>query len=197
VNYREDDTTAKHLHVKEHQFGFLLQKLLSEIEHLKEECLANKVTDPTTNEPFDPLVLFYDKIQQLFESELDSAGELNHPNANASFFLKTINQLIDENISNPNLSIGTFCKAAHLERTQVYRKLKAEIGLSPTDLITKKRMEHASRLLIQYDLSIGEVAARCGYHELSYFDKVFVKYYGFTPTEYRKMRNQNRMIRDK
>jgi len=172
------------------QYGFLLQKILSEIRNIKKESLDRGVAELTTAEPSIPIELFYQKIQQLFETELDSIGAMRHRNSKVSQFVKTIHQLIDENISNPNLSIGALCKAVHLERTQVYRKLKAEIGLSPTDLITKKRMEHASRLLIHSENTIGEVAAKSGYHELSYFDKVFLKYYGFTPTEFRKNQSE-------
>jgi len=178
------------------QYGFLLQKILSEIRNIKKESLDRGVAELTTAEPSIPIELFYQKIQQLFETELDSIGAMRHRNSKVSQFVKTIHQLIDENISNPNLSIGALCKAVHLERTQVYRKLKAEIGLSPTDLITKKRMEHASRLLIHSENTIGEVAAKSGYHELSYFDKVFLKYYGFTPTEFRKNQSEKPLVTD-
>jgi len=63
---------------------------------------------------------------------------------------------------------------------------KKKTGLTFSEYITKLRMEEASRILADKSRLIDEVAVKCGYDDYFYFNKVFKKYYGITPTEYRK-----------
>ena len=57
---------------------------------------------------------------------------------------------------------------------------------SPMDYVNFYRIEQAAWLLGQSELSVTEVAARCGFWDSSYFTKVFKKYKGYTPKEFRK-----------
>jgi AraC-like DNA-binding protein/mannose-6-phosphate isomerase-like protein (cupin superfamily) len=69
-----------------------------------------------------------------------------------------------------------------------YRELfKETTGMSPGVYITEQRMNKARRFLSQSDLSIAEVSARVGYSDRLYFQRVFRKYVGVTPGEYRKL----------
>lgn len=52
------------------------------------------------------------------------------------------------------------------------------------------RMEHAQYFLTNTDWSITEVAAQCGYSESNYFSKVFKKYSGMTPRQYREKKEE-------
>lgn len=49
-------------------------------------------------------------------------------------------------------------------------------------------MALAGQLLCSTSLSVGEIAARCGYADVSYFMKVFKKRMGTTAQKYRKAR---------
>ncbi|PYI57551.1 hypothetical protein DLM86_00225 [Paenibacillus flagellatus] len=66
------------------------------------------------------------------------------------------------------------------------RLFKRTFGLPPVRYLTRIRVEQAKRLLIRRDMPITEVAERCGFCNLNYFDKVFKEQCGFTPLEYRK-----------
>jgi AraC-like DNA-binding protein len=46
-------------------------------------------------------------------------------------------------------------------------------------------MERATALLSGSDLSLSEIAARCGFASHSFFTKTFKRLYGITPTAYR------------
>jgi AraC-like DNA-binding protein len=46
-------------------------------------------------------------------------------------------------------------------------------------------VEEAERLLSNTDYPIIEIAVACGYSDQSYFTKVFKKYTGLTPRQYR------------
>jgi two-component system response regulator YesN len=63
---------------------------------------------------------------------------------------------------------------------------KKHYGMSFTDYINRKRLEAASAMLLKPDTSIAEVALACGYPTVTYFNRIFRKFKGMTPSEYRK-----------
>ena len=54
-----------------------------------------------------------------------------------------------------------------------------------TDL-GKEKMKEAARFLNESSLSIRDVAARVGYDDPFYFDRLFRRFYGMTPRDYRR-----------
>ena len=48
------------------------------------------------------------------------------------------------------------------------------------------RLEHSVNLILTSNLSITEICYECGFENLSWFYKQFVKKFGLTPVEYRK-----------
>lgn len=62
---------------------------------------------------------------------------------------------------------------------------KNHFGETFVEYLTKQRMEMAKSLLYSSDKSITQIGSEVGYHERRYFTKVFQKYTGMTPSEYR------------
>ena len=73
-----------------------------------------------------------------------------------------------------NLSVGRF---AHLFTKQ--------IGLSPYKFILSLRIDEAKDLLANSSMSINDVARQTGFSDPCYFSRIFRKYTGSTPREYR------------
>ncbi|MFS0881350.1 AraC family transcriptional regulator [Metabacillus niabensis] len=65
------------------------------------------------------------------------------------------------------------------------RIFKQSTGYTPIEYLTKVRMEKAVNLLRQSELTIDEIAKLIGYSNGSYFIKVFRKWLGFSPGEFR------------
>jgi len=53
--------------------------------------------------------------------------------------------------------------------------------------IDSVKLENARDLLIHSDISIGEIAQRCGFSDCSYFSKFFFKYMKIKPSQYRDL----------
>lgn len=73
----------------------------------------------------------------------------------------------------------------YLSREHISRKFKQEYHETITDYVTRIRMEKAKELLGKPGSKIYEIAYHIGYHNEKYFSKVFKKFYGITPNEYR------------
>ncbi len=73
--------------------------------------------------------------------------------------------------------------AALISPRQVQRLFKKHVGKSPMQYMTKRRLDYARRLLVETDLSVREVAERCGFSSDSNFSKGFRKVFGFAPSK--------------
>ena len=70
------------------------------------------------------------------------------------------------------------------------RIFKQVVKVTPMQYILSLRMTNAINLLDNSDYNITQVAAAVGYDNPLYFSRLFAKYVGVPPTEYRK-RNKN------
>ena len=62
-------------------------------------------------------------------------------------------------------------------------------GAPPKNIILQRRILKAQQLLLQTDLSVGEISTECGYDDALYFSRIFSKYCGLSPAQFRKSEN--------
>jgi AraC-like DNA-binding protein len=91
--------------------------------------------------------------------ELGSGGSLSTERDRVSAMLAGI----EKQFANPTISLAVIAKASGLSRWHSARVLKKATGHTFTELVHRRRVEDATRLLIDTDLSIKEIAARVGY----------------------------------
>lgn len=96
-------------------------------------------------------------------------------------------ELIEENYSDPRLTLSRASRWVGLSRGYVSRRFKQETGWGFRQYVRRVRVEKAAALLVTTGLSIKEVAAAVGYTPrcVSEFDRHFKDTYGLTPTQYR------------
>ena len=68
------------------------------------------------------------------------------------------------------------------------RKFKTVTGMGIAQYITYVRVSAGEKLLQETELSVTEVAARCGFSDSNYFSAVFKKIKGVSPLAYRKQK---------
>ncbi|HHW93099.1 MAG TPA: helix-turn-helix domain-containing protein [Clostridiaceae bacterium] len=81
-------------------------------------------------------------------------------------------------------------------RTKLCETAKEHFACSVMDLIRQRRVEVAKKLLIDSDLSVGQVANEVGISDSSYFAKVFKSTTGCAPFNYRKQSQKTLNSRD-
>ncbi len=63
---------------------------------------------------------------------------------------------------------------------------KKNVGTNLSEYINSKKLERATKLLKDTTKSIEEIVFDVGFNHKSYFHRIFKRYYGVTPEEYRK-----------
>lgn len=73
-----------------------------------------------------------------------------------------------------------------ISETGLKNIIREVYGENVSELLNRDRMELASRLLIETDLPVSEIASRCGYANQGRLAKKFSGYFGILPLAYRK-----------
>lgn len=90
---------------------------------------------------------------------------------------------VKKNLADPSYSIDQFGKDMFMDRTGLYRKLKAIIGQSPSTFIRSVRLKKSTELLSK-GIPVSEVAFLVGFGSLSYFSKSFFDEFGVKPSKW-------------
>lgn len=85
-----------------------------------------------------------------------------------------------------SITAEDIAKSLYLSRPYLSRKFIEETGESLTDFILKEKTEEAKRLLRYTDRSAAAIGTYLGYSSNGHFARVFKKYAGITPREYRE-----------
>lgn len=83
------------------------------------------------------------------------------------------------------LSLPEIAGAAGVSGREASRCFKKSTGQSPVEYLIAFRLNESKKLLRESDLSVTEIALRCGFSGSAYFGKQFRAAYGVTPGAYR------------
>jgi AraC-like DNA-binding protein/quercetin dioxygenase-like cupin family protein len=84
-------------------------------------------------------------------------------------------------------------RAAGCSRSRLFQVFKQSTGMTPTDYVQRLRVNKVSEAMLNSTASITDLALAAGFSSSQYFCKVFRKYAGTTPSEYRR-RHRNEAI---
>ena len=125
------------------------------------------------------------RLQERFGKTLPElhASEITIPSTDAAF-LEHVRLVIEARLGSEDFSVEALADEVGLSRVHLYRRLRALIDRSPSELIRSIRLERAAQLLAQNAGAISEVAYGVGFKSVSHFSRVFREQYGQSPTEY-------------
>lgn len=126
--------------------------------------------------------IFSDILEQKFYAVSQGALPSDSPHIEQ---IKTVLDYIESNFSS-QLTLADMAKKLNLNANYFCRIFRSLLHQSPMDYVNFYRIEQASYLLESTDLPITLIGAECGFSESSYFTKVFKKYKGVSPRQYRK-----------
>lgn len=148
----------------------------------KSVAVANRIIDGVINKTLSPhqasAAAYEFMMSLLSESEAAPSGvDVDLHQIMHDYCLENIERHPD---------IDELAEVAGYSRGHFYRKFKEKTGANPHEFILDLKMRFAMRKLQnEYNISVKEVAAACGFEDPSYFCKVFKKFFGVTPACFR------------
>lgn len=107
-----------------------------------------------------------------------------HKSDNTMDAIKESIRFIIEYATTP-LTLDNAAKKAHLSRFYFSKKFKQITGKSFTEFLNEQRCHHAIEY-IQQNLTVAEAGFQAGFSDPAYFSRVFKKYIGISPSQYRQ-----------
>ena len=101
-------------------------------------------------------------------------------------FLQKAITIIEEYMGDNEFEVWKLQDEAGMSRMQLFRKLKALTGQTPSEFIRTIRLKRAARLFEQNYGNVAQVAYEVGFNNLSYFAKCFKELYKVAPSDYGK-----------
>lgn len=99
--------------------------------------------------------------------------------------IRKANLYIQEHLTE-HLTLKKIADAVGRSENYFCRILKEETGQTVTEYINRLRIERSKTYLIYSTMSVAEAAAACGFESQSYFTRIFRRYTGVTPGQFRK-----------
>lgn len=95
-----------------------------------------------------------------------------------------IMEFVNKNFSQ-DITLNDAAKIAGMTEVSVSRFFKLRTGKTFVDTLNDVRLGNASRMLIETTHSINEIAYKCGFNNMSNFNRVFKKKKDCTPNDFR------------
>ena len=131
----------------------------------------------------DAKCIFMTNVLDCLQQELEKQRSSNRKSSSVAY---QVRQIVDRDFDNNLMSLEYVAGKVHKSPAYISKVFKNELNCNFSDYITRRRMEHAAELLSHIDHpKIYEIAAQCGYADVSNFIKVFRKYHNESPNEYR------------
>lgn len=164
---------------------FNLELLKAQCESLikNRERIRKSLAESTEN---GILVAVSEQVKSPKESKsVVRQGERTEKGIENEFYQKFLD-IIDQEISNAEISIEEIGTRLGLSRVQFYRKIKAITNYSPNEILKNRRLKTAYNRLVSSESTVSEIAYSVGFSSPGYFAKCFREHFGELPLEVQK-----------
>ncbi|SFU46444.1 ABC-type sugar transport system, substrate-binding protein, contains N-terminal xre family HTH domain [Pustulibacterium marinum] len=100
-------------------------------------------------------------------------------------FLLKLNEIIETEMTDAQFTVEKLADKMNISRVQLYRKVKAILGVSVSEHINEVRLQKAKLLLQDGKLSISEIAYSVGFSSPNYFSTLFKNKFKISPSDYK------------
>jgi len=159
--------------------------------------------DMFLTKPFNLSVLFQSletllynrkKLQKHFKESLDFSKvttvvktKSKEKKNKETAFINKIDELIIKNLDDSTFTVEILAEELGISRVQLYRKIKAVLGITISDYIQNIKLERGKEMLLnEPKLSIADIAYSVGFSSPNYFSTAFKNKYNKTPNQFKK-----------
>ncbi|MFZ4546477.1 MAG: AraC family transcriptional regulator [Bacteroidales bacterium] len=158
---------------------------LNRVDLAKTEYILNSMLYETANKERGYEWFLKNKLEEIVIFLSRKYSEISIPKAKSMVRIgKAINFI--EKSYHQNIYIHELAELSFMSVRNFQRIFKDATTLAPNDYLLELRIQHASKLLLNSDSAIYEVANQVGITDWFYFSKAFKKKFGVSPLIYRK-----------
>lgn len=99
--------------------------------------------------------------------------------------LEKVFLVINEKLNEP-LKLEQICRSCNISEGYLNKKIREFMGVSTMDYVQRRKLLEAKKRIAFSSMKFSDIAYELGYNESSYFSKVFKKYEGVTPIQYKR-----------
>lgn len=161
-----------------------LMKIRNDLPERFAKLLSEKVDPISSLMEGNSLLELHEGVKDIYKSICDAV--VADKQAPASVLVDKIIRYVESHYADNALSLNAI--AEHLQLTPQYVSglFKKLHGQNLADFMMRVRVKQAKELLLDYSLTLHQVANRVGYANAAGFIRVFKKYVGVTPGQYRE-----------
>lgn len=106
------------------------------------------------------------------------------PKSAGSAFAAKLQTRLESPAQEESFDVDALARRLSLSRSQLHRRVREELGQTPSELIIQFRLARAAALLTSQQGNMAEVAYAVGFRNVSHFVKRFRAQHGQTPAAY-------------
>jgi transcriptional regulator GlxA family with amidase domain len=126
----------------------------------------------------------YEATMALYDGVFGTSAALT-ANGDDAGIARVVEHVLDH--LDEELNVTELADIAGFSRSHFSRVFAEHQGVSPASFVLQERMRRAARLLTGHAvLPIKEISAMTGFADPNYFAKVFHRYFGTSPTDFRE-----------
>ncbi len=157
-----------------------VRRRLSEEQRLRED-LRCRVRDLRSE-----LEAARNEIRQR-EAQLQEHGHARLSTENRSddnTFIHRVIEEIGDGLAEEDFNVDELARRLAMDRSHLYRRVRALLGTTPSELIRSIRLQQAAALLGRQVGTVSEIGYQVGFRSASQFSRSFRNHYGIPPSEY-------------
>lgn len=161
------------------------EELASSMNKLIKECIS----DSPLKDIYVEIALQELLVRIIQNQNLHSLGNIQSESKNNDIRKSRFRTIINfiKNNSARQIQLKELSDKACMSIPTLSRLFKRELGISPMEFVLQERIKKAKYLLKEEQIKLAEVSAATGFESSNYFSRIFKKYEGLTPSEYRKI----------
>jgi AraC family transcriptional regulator len=186
-----DESALKSLLTDEYDYSRLSEPRLLVYEPRVKDCAKLLADMLVEDEPCDRL--FGESIAMALVASTFTSAKKWPTRAPANnllpWQLRLAKDYLEDNF-NRNVGLEEVANLTGLSRSWFARGFRGSMGIAPYSFILQTRVRRAKELLLDHRTSIATIATLVGFADQSHFTKIFRRYAGTTPREWREMQKR-------
>ena len=158
-------------HILEDGKTYLLEDDSFSLEYLQEKFPLNKVF---AEEEMPWVFWFSEVINSIYWQRVIAKHD----------FMWKVSEYIEEEIKT-DLSLNDICDICAISQSYLSKLFRRHFGISVMDYVHLRKISKAKMYIVLTDYTMTQIGQHAGYNDGSYFSKIFKKYVGMTPKQYR------------